>query len=136
MFNSTSNTYQMKRGILTFSNKISRNLKKPERKFIADMNYGMLFSGSFLLTDIAHQLHEPSRKINIVDRFSKYLSKGTPKDALRSYLLQVKKWCPENVYKKNTMLRKPLFLPTAAIWSASSLRSIPRRRKIFLPSTQ
>ena len=65
MANSTSNTYQMKREILSFSNKISKNLPKPEKKFMADMNYGILASGSCLLTDIVDQLHEPSRKINI-----------------------------------------------------------------------
>lgn len=95
MVNSTSNTYQMKREILSFSNKISRKLPKPEKKFIADMNYGILASGSCLLTDIVDQLHESSQKINIVDRLSRHLSKGTPQDALKSYLLQVKKWCPK-----------------------------------------
>ena len=96
MANSTSNTYQMKREILSFSNKISKNLPKPEKKFMADMNYGILASGSCLLTDIVDQLHEPSRKINIVDRLSKHLTKGTSEDVLRSYLAQVKKWCPEH----------------------------------------
>ena len=94
MVNFTSNTYQMKREILSFSNKISRKLPKPERKFIADMNYGILASRSCLLTDIVDQLQEPSKKINIVDRLSRHLSKGIPKDALNAYLLQVKKWCP------------------------------------------
>lgn len=95
MVNFTSNTYQMKREILSFSNKISRNLPKPERKFIADMNYGILSSGSCILTDIVDQLQEPSRKINIVDRLSRHLAKGTPKEALKAYLAQVKKWCPD-----------------------------------------
>ena len=108
MVNFTSYTYQMKREILSFSNKISRNLPKPERKFIADMNYGILASGSCLLTDIVDQLHEPSRKINIVDqlhepsrkinivdRLSRHLAKGIPKNALKAYLTQVKKWCPD-----------------------------------------
>ena len=95
MVNFTSNTYQMKREILSFSNKISKKLPKPERKFIADMNYGILASGSCLLTNIVDQLHEPSRKINIVDRLSRHLSKGIPKDALNAYLTQVKKWCPD-----------------------------------------
>ena len=96
MVNFTSNTYQMKREILSFSNKISSKLPKPERKFIADMNYGILASGSCLLTDIVDQLHEPSKKINIVDRLSRHLLKGTPKAALKSYLMQVRKWCPKN----------------------------------------
>lgn len=94
MVNFTSKTYQMKRDILTFSNKISRKLPKPDRKFIADMNYGMLASNSCLLTDIVDQLHEPSKKINSVDRLSRHLSKGTPKDALNAYLACLKKWCP------------------------------------------
>ena len=90
----TSNTYQMKREILTFSNKFSRKLPKPERKFIAEMNYGILASKSCLLTDIVDQLHETSKKINIVDRLSHHLAKGTPGEALKAYLTQVKKWCP------------------------------------------
>ena len=46
MVNFTSNTYQMKREILTFSNKISKYLSKPDKKFSADMTYGMLAAGS------------------------------------------------------------------------------------------
>lgn len=94
MSNFTSNTYQMKRKILTFANKISKRLPKPERKFIADITYGMLASGSCLLTDVVDQLHEPSKKINIVDRLSRHLDKGTPASAAASYLQQVKKWVP------------------------------------------
>ena len=109
MVNFTSNTYQMKREILSFSNKISSKLSKPERKFIADMNYGILASGSCLLTDIVDQLHEPSKKINIVDRLSRHLLKGTPKAALKSYLLQVRKWCPKNpvIHIDNSDVVKP-----------------------------
>lgn len=52
MLNFTSKTYSLKWEILIFSNKISIHLSKPERKFTADMTYGMLASGSCLLTDI------------------------------------------------------------------------------------
>ena len=90
----TSNTYQMKRKIINFTNKISKHLSKPERKFTADITYGMLASGSCLLTDICDQLHEPSKKINVVDRLSKHLEKGTPLPAVSSYLQQLKKWIP------------------------------------------
>ena len=94
MLNSTTKTYILKREILNFSNKISRTLSKPERKFAADMIYGMLAGGSCLLTDIVDQLHEPSQKINVVDRLSRHLAEGTSQDALHSYLTLVKKWCP------------------------------------------
>ncbi len=90
----TSNTYSLKRKILTFTNKISKHLSKPEKKFVADITYGMLASGSCLLTDVVDQLHEPSKKINIVDRLSRHLDKGTPAPAAASYLQQVKKMLP------------------------------------------
>ena len=95
MPNFTSNTYQMKRKILTFTNKISKHLSKPEKKFTADITYGILASGSCLLTDVADQLHEPSKKINTVDRLSRHLEKGTPASAAASYLRQVKKMVPD-----------------------------------------
>ena len=95
MLHSTSITYQMKRKILTFSNKISRHLSNPEKKFTADITYGILASGSCLLTDVADSLHEPSKKINTVDRLSRHLEKGTPASAAASYLKQVKKWVPD-----------------------------------------
>ena len=90
----TSNTYILKRKILTFTNKISKHLSKPERKFTADITYGILASGSCLLTDVVDQLHEDSKKINIVDRLSRHLDKGTPAEAAVSYLQQIKKWVP------------------------------------------
>ena len=94
MANFTSNTYILKRKIITFSNKISKRLSKPDRKFTADITYGMLASGSCLLTDVVDQLHEDSKKINIVDRLSRHLDKGTPVSAAVSYLQMVKKWVP------------------------------------------
>ena len=95
MLNSTSNTYTLKREILTFSNKISRYLTKPDRKFTADMTYGMLASGSCLLTDVSDQLHEPSKKVNSVEKLTRHLSKGTPAKALNSYLSLIHKWVPD-----------------------------------------
>mgnify|MGYP000372062284 FL=1 len=92
MVNFTSNTYTLKREILTFSNKIS----KPDRKFTADMTYGMLAAGSCLLTDVVDQLHEDSKKINVVDRLSRHLDKGVPAQATSSYLQQIKKWVPSD----------------------------------------
>lgn len=94
MLNSTTNTYTMKREILTFSNKISRSLSKPERKFTADMTYGMLAANSCLLTDVADKLHEPSKKVNTVERLSKHLLKGTSTKALNAYLKTIRKWTP------------------------------------------
>ena len=95
MLNSTSNTYTLKREILNFSNKVSKKLSKPDKKFSADMIYGMLASGSCLLTDVVDQLHENSKKVNSVERLTKHLNKGTPINALSSYLSVIRKWVPD-----------------------------------------
>ena len=58
------------------------------------MAYGMLVAGSCLLTDIAGQLHEDSKKVNSVGRLTRHLNKGVPPKALSSYLAVVRKWGP------------------------------------------
>ena len=85
MVNFTSNTYQMKREILNFSNKFSKQLSKPDRKFSADMTYGILASESCILTDIVDQLHESSKKVNSIERLTNHLKKGVPITSLKSY---------------------------------------------------
>lgn len=95
MVNFTSNTYQLKREILTFSNKISRHLSKPDKKFTADMTYGMLAAKSCLLTDIVDQLHENTQKVNSVERLTRHLNKGISHAALKSYLSVISKWVPD-----------------------------------------
>ena len=109
MFNFTSITYQMKREILNFLNKISAKLSKPERKFYADMTYGMLAAKSCLLTDISDQLHETSKKVNIVDRLRKHLEKGISKKAWISYLQMVRKMVDDNpvIYIDDSDVIKP-----------------------------
>ena len=91
----TTNTYSLKREILNFTNKISKKLSKPDRKFTADITYGMLASGSCLLTDVVDQLHETSRKVNSVERLTRHLNKGTPVKALSAYLSVIRKWIPD-----------------------------------------
>ena len=105
----TSDTYQMKREILYFSNRISRHLSKPDRKFTSDMTYGMLAAGSCLLTDIVDQLHEDSKKINSVERLTRRLNKGVPQKALSSYLAAVRKWAPSQpvIYIDDSDVVKP-----------------------------
>ena len=96
MANFTSNTYQMKREILNFSSKISKKLSKPDKKFTADMTYGILASQSCLLTDIVDTLHENTKKVNSVERLTRHLNKGIPKNAQKSYLTFVRSIVSKN----------------------------------------
>lgn len=92
---STTNTFTLKREILSFSNKVSRRLSKPDKKFTADMTYGILASGSCLLTDIVDQLHEKSKKIHSVERLTRHLNQGVPQKALKSCLSLIRRWLPD-----------------------------------------
>ena len=56
--------------------------------------YGMLASGSCLLTDVVDQLHEKSHKVNSVERLTRHLKKGVPQKALKSYLSFVRRQAP------------------------------------------
>lgn len=104
----TSNTYQMKREILSFSNKISRRIHKPDRKFTADMTYGIFASGSCLLTDIVGYLHEDTKK-NPVEQLTRHLNKGASLKAIRSYLALTRKWGPAQpvIHIDDTDIVKP-----------------------------
>lgn len=86
----------MKRDILTFSNKLSQSLPQPDRKFAADITYGMLAAESCLLTDIVDQLHETTKKVNAVERLSKHLLKGIPHQAEKAYFDTIRQWVPSN----------------------------------------
>lgn len=90
----TTNTYEMKREIINFSKKLSEGLSQPERKFYTDMTYGMLASGSCLLTDIAQTLQEGILKINVVDRLSRHLAEEVPSRAMWNYLKTIRCWAP------------------------------------------
>lgn len=74
MNNFTTNTYQMKREIVNFSEKICKDSSKPESKFVMDMIYGISKSKDVLLSSIADALNESTKKINTIDRLSDNLS--------------------------------------------------------------
>lgn len=68
MNNFTTNTYEMKREILNFSEKIAKKLSKSEKKFIQDIEYGIAASGSCLISDISRSLNEDIKIKNTIER--------------------------------------------------------------------
>ena len=74
MNNFTTNTFQMKREIINFSKKISKNSSKPEIKFVMDMIYGISKSKDILLSSISEALNEKTKKAYVIDRLSNNLS--------------------------------------------------------------
>ena len=72
----------LKRGILKYSEKVSKNFSKPKQKFIADMVYGIVSSGSCKLTEIGRSLKEDISFKKVVDRLGRNLSLFEEREAL------------------------------------------------------
>lgn len=73
MTNSTTDTYEIKRKIMSFSNKLTNDVGQVQTKFVQDMIYGLAKSKSVLLSNISDALMEPIKKINTIERLSNNL---------------------------------------------------------------
>jgi hypothetical protein len=64
----------LKRGIVRFSEKISKGLSRPDFKFVSQMLYGMLCGQSCQLSKIARALGESIKLKKTIERLSRNLS--------------------------------------------------------------
>lgn len=112
MTNYTTETYQMKRDILKFANKISNGTRKPIIKLTQDIMYGISRSKNCLLSEIARDLKEDIKLINTIDRLSNRLSYIEDEEIVKiknNYYYEVMKFLPEEyviVLNDNTDLNK------------------------------
>lgn len=112
MNNYTTFTYQTKRNILNFTEKISNDLHKPTIKLCKDMTYGILKNKSVSLTEIARGLKEKTRLNYTVDRISYNLMNLYEDEESKiksNYLNEVNKYLPDKeviVLNDNTDLNK------------------------------
>ena len=101
MTNYTTETYQTKRDILNFSQKISTGVRKPVMKMTKDMTYGILASRNCQLTKIASSLKEKdtTKLANTVDRLSTNLNNLDIEDKkilIKNYYKEIMKYLPED----------------------------------------
>lgn len=99
MTNYTTETYQTKRNILNFSNRISEQCLKPTNKLTQDMIYGILSSKSCLLSDISRNLKEDIKLCNTIDRLSNnlgHIDKEEIGKIKENYYKEVMKYLPED----------------------------------------
>lgn len=93
MYNSTMNTYEMKREIINFTKKISKGVNKPTMDFMCDIEYGLAKSGSCLISNIARVLDEEIKLKNVIERICLNLSKTSDNDKeiiWNNYLKEIK----------------------------------------------
>lgn len=92
MLNYNTLNNNLKRGILKFSEKICKNLKRPQFKLVAQMIYGILSSQSCHLSKIARVLDEKISLKKIIDRLSRNLAGFKEGNVLfNDYLKKIKK---------------------------------------------
>ena len=83
----------LKRKIIRFSENISNGLSRPRFKFICQMMYGILASGSCLLSEIGRKLDEKTSLKKIIDRLSRNLKDFDEEDRevlFEGYINEVK----------------------------------------------
>ena len=93
MINYSTTNSNLKRGICNYSKKICKGLNRPEMKFVCDMTYGMLASGSSMLSEIARNLNEKIPLIKTVNRLSRNLQELSDDECsavLENYLKAIK----------------------------------------------
>lgn len=91
MINYTTLNSNLKRGILKFSEKISKKFSRPVMKFICNMIYGILSSKSCLLSEIGRNLNESIPLRKTVTRLSRNLNEFNGGEELfESYLKSIK----------------------------------------------
>lgn len=94
MFNYSKLSYQLKREIKKFTDKISKGLSRPKYKLVFQMLYGMLESQSTHLSNISRALKEDITLKKTIDRLSRNLNQFNENDVVvENYM---------NIAKKNT----------------------------------
>ena len=68
MNNFTTNTYELKREICNFSEKIANGISKPAKKFVMETQYGFSKGGSCLISNMARALDEDIKLNYTIDR--------------------------------------------------------------------
>lgn len=91
MINYTTLNSNLKRGILKFSEKISKKFSRPVMKFICNMIYGILASKSCLLSEIGRNLNEKISLRKTVTRLSRNLNDfDSGEELFEEYLKSIK----------------------------------------------
>jgi len=91
MINYITLNSNLKRGVLKFSEKISKIFSRPVMKFICNMIYGILSSKSCLLSEIGRNLNESISLRKTVTRLSRNLNEfDAGEELFESYLKSIK----------------------------------------------
>jgi len=81
----------IKRGIIRFSERLSKGLTRPDFKFITQMIYGILSAQSCQISEISRALHEKIALKKTIERLSRHLNTFNDEEALyENYMKKIK----------------------------------------------
>jgi hypothetical protein len=75
--------HNLKRSIVNFCNKLTKDFSRPTQKFIAAMVFGIIASKSCFLTEMARKLNEKIKLNKVVERLSRNLMNFNQEEELR-----------------------------------------------------
>ena len=111
MINYNRLAYEIKRDLSNFSEKISKGLKRPQKKFVLQMLYGILEGNKVHLSEIARSLNEGISLKKTIDRLSRNLSAFKEKETvLDNYISMAKNQVDEEhavIVIDNSDITKP-----------------------------
>lgn len=97
MTNYNTLTHNLKRGFVKFSEKISKNLSRPDFKLISQMIFGISTAQSCHLSKIARALNEKTNLKKVIDRLSHNLNEFEHSETLsQNYINAVKPHIKDN----------------------------------------
>ncbi|MHB8065695.1 MAG: transposase [Ruminiclostridium sp.] len=97
MINFNRLSYELKRNIVRYSEKISIGLTRPQFKFVTQMLYGLLDGKKAHLSEIARSLKEDITLKKTIDRLSRNLSSFNSADCImENYMKLAKSYVKEN----------------------------------------
>ena len=103
--------FEIKRDFSTFSDKISKGLKRPQKKFILQMIYGILEGNKVHLSEIARSLKETISLKKTIDRLSRNLFAFEGQETvMENYISLIKKQIDEDhavIVIDNSDITKP-----------------------------
>ena len=97
--NNSKTANKLKAEIVSFAGRISEGLSKPQKRAVVELLFGILCSGSCIVTQVSRRLNDPVKFKKVLERLTRHLSKEDFGNRLQlNYLQKVKRHIKEDTF--------------------------------------
>ena len=97
--NNSKTANKLKAEIVSFADRISEGLSKPQKRAVVELLFGILSSGSCIVTQVSRRLNDPVKFKKVLERLTRHLSKEDfGKQLQLNYLQKVKRHIKEDTF--------------------------------------